>query len=165
MHQYKESSFTYTYVKLDAVVTPVFCILFSGQKISFTSILTVIFKSYSVLRCWEKATSFPGWETWKKRTFFSTIPDLHCPRPTIENGRVNYKNRTLGSVARYRCTPPYKAVGSKKRTCRGNGQWDGEKPTCSKYTELCLWWRLWLQLSFDRFVFLSELVRCASSLQ
>ncbi|XP_020615769.1 protein lev-9-like isoform X1 [Orbicella faveolata] len=56
--------------------------------------------------------------------------DLHCPRLTIDNGRVRYKNDTLGSVARYRCTSPYIAFGSKKRTCRGNGQWDGEKPTC-----------------------------------
>ncbi|XP_078381974.1 CUB and sushi domain-containing protein 3-like isoform X2 [Oculina patagonica] len=30
----------------------------------------------------------------------------------------------------YRCAPPYTLVGTRNRTCRGNGEWDGQKPIC-----------------------------------
>ncbi|XP_078348139.1 protein lev-9-like isoform X2 [Oculina patagonica] len=56
--------------------------------------------------------------------------DLRCKKLTIDNGRVRYGNATFGSVARYRCTPPYTLEGSRKRTCRGNGEWDSQKPIC-----------------------------------
>ena len=72
----------------------------------------------------------------KKSASSATFPDLRCPRLTLHKGRVRYKNDTLGSVARYRCNSPYRIVGSRRRTCRGNGQWEGETPTCSKYKEL-----------------------------
>ncbi|KAJ7383512.1 hypothetical protein OS493_027678 [Desmophyllum pertusum] len=56
---------------------------------------------------------------------------LRCPRLTnIDHRRVRYRNTTLGSVARYRCILPYTSVGSRKRTCRGNGAWDGKEPIC-----------------------------------
>ncbi|CAH3037419.1 unnamed protein product [Pocillopora meandrina] len=56
---------------------------------------------------------------------------LQCPRLSrIDKGRVKLKNTTFRSVAKYQCRPPYKAIGSKKRTCRGNGTWDGQEPVC-----------------------------------
>ncbi|XP_066022209.1 protein lev-9 isoform X4 [Pocillopora verrucosa] len=56
---------------------------------------------------------------------------LHCPRLSrIDKGRVKLKNTAFRSVAKYQCRSPYKAIGSKKRTCRGNGTWDGQEPVC-----------------------------------
>lgn len=56
---------------------------------------------------------------------------LQCPRLSrIDKGRVKLKNTTFRSVAKYQCRSPYKAIGSKKRTCRGNGTWDGQEPVC-----------------------------------
>ncbi|KAM7425102.1 hypothetical protein ABFA07_023430 [Porites harrisoni] len=57
--------------------------------------------------------------------------DRRCPTPEIpSNGRVSGTNTTFGSVIKYRCSSSYKLQGPKKRTCRGNGKWDGETPIC-----------------------------------
>lgn len=61
-----------------------------------------------------------------------SVVDRRCPTPTIPaNGRVRGKNSTFGSVIKYRCSSSYKLQGPKIRTCRGNGNWDGETPICS----------------------------------
>lgn len=67
---------------------------------------------------------------------------LHCPRLSrIDKGRVKLKNTTFRSVAKYQCRSPYKSIGSKKRTCRGNGTWDGQEPVCSKQCTLAYFTR------------------------
>ena len=61
-----------------------------------------------------------------------SVADRRCPTPEIPfNGRVRGTNTTFGSVIKYRCSSSYKLQGPKKRTCRGNGKWDGETPICS----------------------------------
>ena len=53
-------------------------------------------------------------------------PDLTTPA----NGNVNQPGNTVETVATYTCNNGYVLVGDESRTCRENGKWTGEDPTC-----------------------------------
>lgn len=56
---------------------------------------------------------------------------MDCPRLTPpENGEIRYIGSGFGELVRYSCLPGFKIVGTVSRTCKSNGQWSGEAPTC-----------------------------------
>lgn len=57
--------------------------------------------------------------------------DLQCQGlRNIDHGIVRFKDTTLGSIARYKCSERYTLQGPRRRVCRGNGEWDGSEPVC-----------------------------------
>ena len=56
-----------------------------------------------------------------------------CGKPeTLDNGRVSYKYTTVGAQAWYYCNSGYTQVGARSRTCKSNGKWEPELPTCER---------------------------------
>ena len=54
-----------------------------------------------------------------------------CPElPDPANGIVTVMMRTVNSRAIYSCNAQFGVSGSRVRTCRENGNWDGEEPMC-----------------------------------
>jgi CUB/sushi domain-containing protein len=47
-----------------------------------------------------------------------------------DNGRVEYSDSIVGSVAVYYCDNSYAINGLRTRACQSNGQWTGQTPTC-----------------------------------
>ena len=85
--------------------------------------------------------------------FSFSVGDRRCPMPEIpSNGRVRGTNTTFGSVIKYRCSSSYKLQGPKKRTCKGNGKWDGETPICGQLNRIVMIPLFSVLLSHKRFV-------------
>ena len=55
---------------------------------------------------------------------------------------LNYRNHVLGGFVQYTCNPGYHITGlakyTVKVTCKQNGQWSREIPTCSGTCHACL---------------------------
>ena len=97
--------------------------------------------------------------------FCFSVADRRCPTPEIpSNGRVRGTNTTFGSVIKYRCSSSYKLQGPKKRTCRGNGKWDGETPICSQLNSIVMIPLFSVLLSHKRFVPLTVNSRLSDTL-
>ena len=55
-------------------------------------------------------------------------PDLR----NLTNGRVNYPNKMVGSVATYTCNPDFLIVsGDIMITCQNDSTWDGTEAVCA----------------------------------
>ena len=48
-----------------------------------------------------------------------------------ENGMVDVSETVLDSVANYSCNTGYTLTGDAMRTCQGDSNWSGTKPTCT----------------------------------
>ena len=46
------------------------------------------------------------------------------------NGDVIVSGTDVGDTATYSCNGGYKLIGDSSRTCRPNGRWSGQEPTC-----------------------------------
>ncbi|XP_053321831.1 sushi, von Willebrand factor type A, EGF and pentraxin domain-containing protein 1 [Spea bombifrons] len=56
---------------------------------------------------------------------------IACKAPNeILNGYIEAFNYTYMGVIYYKCDIGYEMHGSGKRTCQGNGKWDGDEPIC-----------------------------------
>lgn len=68
-------------------------------------------------------------------TWSSILPSCvadKCPLPSpIQNGKFDFKDRSLGSVVLYSCNPGYKLVGSDVRRCENTLSWSGDEPVCA----------------------------------
>ena len=51
---------------------------------------------------------------------------------SIQNGVGCYNGQTSGSLTLYQCDGWYRLSGNIHRTCRSDGNWDGEVPQCGK---------------------------------
>eukprot|EP00795_Rhopilema_esculentum_P000716 gene716-10430_t len=68
--------------------------------------------------------------TWSMQTTPSCIP-IQCPAlPTPPKMIVKYTSRLVGGVSTFECITGYRRNGTDKRTCRNDGQWSGEQPSC-----------------------------------
>lgn len=57
----------------------------------------------------------------------------HCSRPERpENGWVKYRYTSVGARAWYYCRQGYTRNGAESRTCKPNGKWEPELPTCER---------------------------------
>lgn len=55
-----------------------------------------------------------------------------CPIPLpVENGRFDFKDRSLGSVVLYFCNTGYKLNGTDFRRCESTLSWSGDEPVCT----------------------------------
>lgn len=69
--------------------------------------------------------------------FFLTSIVIFCPvLPDPVNGIVSVTTRTVNSLAIYSCNILFGVSGSPLRTCREDGEWDGEEPVCIKRTDV-----------------------------
>lgn len=50
----------------------------------------------------------------------------------IENGQVDVRGTTIGSIARYSCFFGFLLAGNPVRTCRNDGTWSGSAPFCRR---------------------------------
>ena len=67
-----------------------------------------------------------------KKLGFSQCPEL----PSIRNGVVRVTGREPGATATYSCDSEYNLSGAQTRTCRQDGTWSDQEPTCgSKFYE------------------------------
>ena len=56
-----------------------------------------------------------------------------CGKPeSPDNGRVSYRYTTVGAQAWYYCNSGYTLSGTQSRTCKSNGKWEPELPTCER---------------------------------
>ena len=55
-----------------------------------------------------------------------------CSLPNPINGRVQFPDTTVGSVANYSCFFGYTLNGTSTRTCEADGEWSGDPPTCDR---------------------------------
>ncbi|KAL5012552.1 hypothetical protein ScPMuIL_011103 [Solemya velum] len=87
--------------------------------------------------CFLKYGLYPEFQSYSP-VFLDALADeqllVRCPHLTVpENGNRSVLSYTVGSEATYTCYPEATMVsGTAKRTCRENGQWDGEEVTCAK---------------------------------
>ena len=57
----------------------------------------------------------------------------YCSRPERpDNGWVKYQYTSVGAQAWYYCKQSYTRVGAQSRTCKPNGKWEPELPTCER---------------------------------
>ena len=47
-----------------------------------------------------------------------------------DNGQVDLSNTTFESTANYTCDLGYSLTGSSTRTCKANGEWSADPPSC-----------------------------------
>lgn len=54
----------------------------------------------------------------------------------IENGRLEIRGTTVGSIARYSCLFGFLLAGNPVRTCLNDGTWSGNAPFCRRMFSL-----------------------------
>jgi len=56
----------------------------------------------------------------------------HCPKDLItpSHGQLAVKGQEEGSTAYYECNKGFKLDGLRERTCRSDGEWEGNDPRC-----------------------------------
>ncbi|KAJ8676165.1 hypothetical protein QAD02_011951 [Eretmocerus hayati] len=60
-------------------------------------------------------------------------PERECPEISeIEHGVMSVSGRLFADKANYTCDPGYHLVGLAQRTCRADGRWTGDTPSCKK---------------------------------
>jgi len=58
-------------------------------------------------------------------------PDSKCNLlPDPQNGQVEVRGVTIGSVATYKCAPGYRVQGFPNRICDRHLRWSGMAPLC-----------------------------------
>ena len=63
-------------------------------------------------------------------------PVITCPTDGVildpENGQVSVGEITFSSIATYTCDDGFVLTGTSTRTCRDDGTWSDESPTCGE---------------------------------
>lgn len=62
---------------------------------------------------------------------FLLFSEIVCPDPFIMNTDMLHNDTSYGGLVSYTCAAGYKHVsGDLRRTCVGNGSWNGTEPLC-----------------------------------
>ncbi|XP_052717511.1 uncharacterized protein LOC128189792 [Crassostrea angulata] len=70
--------------------------------------------------------------TWS-RTLTFICREIVCPDPFIMNTDMLHNDTSYGGLVSYTCAAGYKHVsGDLRRTCVGNGSWNGTEPRCKE---------------------------------
>ncbi|XP_070554572.1 sushi domain-containing protein 2-like [Ptychodera flava] len=64
------------------------------------------------------------------------------PPEEIDNANIYLTCTEYNCTVEYKCSSGYTSKGSKIRICQGDGEWSGERPSCTKNT-----WFVWLIVS------------------
>jgi len=66
-------------------------------------------------------------------TVLASCLAIKCQAPDFDNknGRVDFKELTVGSIIRYVCNEGYELLGQEVRRCQNDTSWSGTEPECS----------------------------------
>ena len=66
-------------------------------------------------------------------SFFCLASTTRCDDPgTPSNGRRSITNLNVGGQVEYGCNSGFSLVGDRTRTCKSDGDWTGNLPTCQR---------------------------------